>query len=109
MIRFVLLPVSIFVLGGCAVTCSRRFEDVNARMLETAHDLYDARVDGRVSTDQVVQYQHDIERVYALTESGGFLCEGDEGAAFVVFDNALDILGAIDEALVEQPIDRKGG
>ena len=99
MIRNIFLLTVVLFLGACSMTCSGRFENANEHVLETALYVYEARSDGKISADQAVIYQEEIESAYTLTEAGSVLCDSDDAAAAEKFEESENILDTIDDAL----------
>ncbi len=100
MARKIWILVSLLMLGACSLSCSDRFENANQHILDTAQSVYESQSLGEVTTDKAFQYKTQIENAYKATYDGSILCESDEKAAENCFEEAEDILDAIDNVLI---------
>lgn len=99
MIRKTAIIASIFILGACSLSCSDRFMDTNAQLIDTARIVYKHRSFGDITEEEAFRYQKEVEEAYAYTVDGSVLCDVDAQGAADKFEAAQDILDAIGDAL----------
>ncbi len=112
MTRKILLLTSALILGACSISCSDRFTDTNGHLLDTAQSVYELRSLGKITADEALCYQDRVENAYRLTVDGSVFCDIDEDVAADKFEDAEDILDAVDDALnvnkIIEPIEEEG-
>ena len=99
MTRKYLIFSAALMLGACSISCSDRFTDTNEHLLDTAQIVYETYNNGKTNTEEAFGYQDLVENAYKLTVDGSVLCEIDEVAAVDKFEEANDILDAVEDAL----------
>ena len=99
MTRELLILTSVLLLGACSSSCSDKFEDLNAHLLESAQSVYSERSLGALSADKAFMYQEEIEEAYALFSDGSALCESNEERAEDKFESAEELLDGLDSTL----------
>jgi|GEM_PF-2057847 len=112
MIKKIVLLASVVILGACSISCSDKFTNANEHILNTAQSVYELRLAGEVKADKALLYQSEIENAYKYTSDGSVLCDSNEDAAKDKFEDAEDILNAIDNQLsvneMQQLVEIKG-